>query len=170
MDRDSRPQLFFNEYAIHGDTAKANYTLMLLSHLKAVGAPIDGIGVQMHVNNAVATKTYDEQTFATILSRYAALDLDIHISELNVKPSDPIYTGLELPAQLQAQGELYASILKVCRAQPRCKSFETWGFTDRHSSLSTTGLAAPGAFLFDQAYVAKPARAAVAAELRASLL
>ena len=122
----------------------------------------------MHIANAVATKTYDEATFGAILARYASLDLEIHISELNVKPGDPIYTGKDLAGQLEAQAKLYASVLRVCRAQPRCKSFETWGFTDRHSSLGTSGIKPPGAFYYDEAYVAKPARAAVAAALAAT--
>lgn len=161
-------KLFYNEYGIHGDTPKANYTLMLLAHLKEVGAPIDGIGVQMHVDNAVATKTYNATTFAAVLARYAALGLDIHISELNVKPGDPIYSGKQMPAQLEAQAKLYASILSVCRAQPKCRSFETWGFTDRHSSLGTTGIKPPGAFYYDEVYVSKPVRAAVATALGAT--
>ena len=73
-----------------------------------------------------------------------------------------------MPAQLEAQAELYASILSVCRAQPKCRSFETWGFTDRHSSLGTTGIKPPGAFYYDEAYVSKPARTAVAAALGAT--
>jgi endo-1,4-beta-xylanase len=162
---DPKARLFYNEYAVHGDTAKANYTLMLLQHLLDVGAPLDGIGIQMHIDNSSPNKVFDAAQFAAVLSRYAALGLEIHITELNVKPSDPIYQGKDMPAQLQAQGELYAAVLTACRAQPKCKSFETWGFADAHSSLGTSGLAPPGAFYFDDAYVAKPLHAAVAAAL-----
>ena len=102
---------------------------------------------------------------ALILAQSAFPDLEIHISETNVKPGDPIYAGLDLAGQLEAQATFYASIVRACRAQPRCKSFETWGFTDRHSYLGTAGIPPPGAFFFDEAYEAKLAREAVARAL-----
>ena len=37
---DPRARLFYNDYGIHGDSAKTNYTLKLLAHLRAVGAPL----------------------------------------------------------------------------------------------------------------------------------
>ena len=57
-------------------------------------------------------------------------------------------------------------MLQACLDNPGvCTSFETWGFTDRHSSLGPKGIAPPGAFFYDGAYVAKPARQAVAEAL-----
>ena len=102
-----------------------------------------------------------------MLSWYAALDLDIHITELSLKPTDPIYDGLDAAAKLAVQAELFADVLRVCLAQPRCKSYELWGFTDAHNFLGAH-LAPPGAFLYDDNYVAKPARAALADAFRSA--
>lgn len=57
------------------------------------------------------------------------------------------------PSLLNAQGELYAAILKTCLDAPNCKSFETWGVADNHSWLRAD--TAP--LLFDTNYRPKPA-------------
>ena len=164
---DATAKLFLNEYGIHGTNDKANYTRMLLQHLRDVGAPLDGIGVQMHIDTSHAAKNYSSSEFAEVLSWYAALDLDIHLTELSLKPTDPIYSGLDAAAKLAAQAELFADVLRVCLAQPRCKSYELWGFTDAHNFLGAH-LAPPGAFLYDDSYVAKPSRAAIADAFRSA--
>ena len=85
-----------------------------------MGAPLDGVGIQLHIDHRVpAYKGYDATEFAAAPEKYAALGLEIHVTELDVKPSDPMYAGLEPPEQLRAQAALYASALSVCRAQRR---------------------------------------------------
>ena len=52
---------------------------------------------------------------------------------------------------------------KPRRAQPRCTSFQTWGFTDRHCSFcGVDGAEPPGSFYFDRDYLPKPALVLVA--------
>ena len=79
--------------------------------------------------------------------------MEIHITELDIKCT-PKGSGIPCtPSLLNAQAALYADILRTCLEQPKCKVFETWGFTDKHSWIGEA--AAP--LLFDAAYRAKPA-------------
>ena len=56
----------------------------------------------------------------------------VHITELDVKCPDQC--GEE--AQ-EAQAKVYADVLRACLSQPKvCRSFETWGFTDRYTWLT----------------------------------
>jgi GH35 family endo-1,4-beta-xylanase len=77
--------------------------------------------------------------------------------------TDPMYSGLSPANKLAAQGALYADVLSSCLAAPKCKSFETWGFTDAHTSFNTNGIAPPGAFYYDEMYRPKKTREMVAA-------
>lgn len=89
--------------------------------------PIDGVGLQMHISIDAAPSVAD---IKSNMERLAALGLEIHITELDIRcgaPPAPACnsTGLEL------QANIYAHLLQTCLDVPACKSFETWGFTDK---------------------------------------
>eukprot|EP00937_MAST-01D_sp_MAST-1D-sp2_P004099 g4099.t1 len=163
---DPAARLFFNEYAVHGETTKFDYMHMMLADLVARGVPVHGVGLQTHVQNAVPNKAWNETGFRNVLRRLTALGLEVHVSELNVPVNDPMYQGLDTAGKLAAQAQLYADVLRVCLEFPLCKSFELWGFTDAHNSYGAA-LPPPGAFLYDGAYAPKPARASLVAQLGA---
>lgn len=53
----------------------------------------------------------------------------VHITEMDVR-----FAGNGTEDELLAQqATVYGNILSVCLANPGCKSFETWGFTDKYS-------------------------------------
>jgi endo-1,4-beta-xylanase len=86
------------------------------------------------------------------MERFAALGLDIHITELDVT-----IAGTDA-AQLELQADIYAGILEACLAVPACRSTTVFGFSDRYA-WDELGDAAP--LLFDADYAAKPAFRAV---------
>lgn len=135
---DPGAKLFYNEYAIHNLTPKLDYVLMMLKDLVSSGVPVHGIGIQMHVDNASPAKVWNATAFRIVLDRFAALNLEIHITELNVPPTDPMYSGLSVKDKLAAQGKLYSDILAMCLATPLCKSFETWGLLPHCHLFRTT--------------------------------
>ena len=167
---DPEAKLFFNEYAVHAETTKFEYMYMMLHDLVRRGVPVHGVGLQTHVQNKVPNKAWNETGFRNVLRRLTVdLELEVHVSELNVPVDDPMYAacaggaaGDECKAAKLAG--LYADVLRVCMEFQRCRSFEMWGFTDAHSSYGA-GLRAPGAFLYDSAYEPKQVRAALAAQL-----
>jgi endo-1,4-beta-xylanase len=124
---DPTAKLFYNEYSIHNLTPKFDYVLMMLRDLVAAKVPVHGIGIQMHVDNTSPAKVWNATAFRIVLDKFAALGLEIHITELNVPYDDPMYHGLTPAGKLAAQARLYSDILSLCLATPTCKSFETWG-------------------------------------------
>jgi endo-1,4-beta-xylanase len=58
---------------------------------------------------------------------------------------------------LNAQAKLYGELMTMCVQQPRCKAFQTWGFTDKHSWIPGFFPGMGWALPFDDTYQKKPA-------------
>ncbi len=118
--------------------------------LKAAGVPIDGVGFQTHANLDGLPPDFVEN-----MRRFKALGLDIAITEADV--------GLKLApsaADLRAQAEIYAQIVRSCLAVD-CRSLTFWGFTDGRSWISETQAGMGAATLLDEELRPKPAFFAV---------
>src|SRR3569623_730399 len=86
------------------------------------------------------------------MKRLAALGLQTDITEMDVM--------LPLPASraaLRKQAVLYGAMLQACLAVPQCRSFSTWGATDRYSWIPEFFPGQGAALLFDADGRAKPA-------------
>lgn len=82
------------------------------------------------------------------IARLGALGLTVHITEMDVKCSNCT------PQRLELQAAVYGHMLSACLNHSSvCKSFETWGVTDKHSWLGTD----VSPLLFDTSYAKKPA-------------
>jgi len=56
---------------------------------------------------------------------------------------------------------VYRRLLRVCLQEPRCKNFETWGFTDRYTWKGSDNRPLP----FDEQLKPKPAFSALLSEI-----
>lgn len=127
----------------------------LVKGLIARKVPIDGVGFQTHISNSFYTQI---PSMEANLKRFAALGLDIHITELDVRACSDSSTCDD--KALARQGEVYEGLLRMCLRIASCKVFEMWGFTDRHTWTRTfhnptrkDEMPLP----FDSSYQAKPA-------------
>jgi endo-1,4-beta-xylanase len=160
-EADPQARLFYNEYAADGLSAKSNGMLALLQDLKTRGTPIDGVGLQMHFAQ------YDTPSFARPpaadelaqnLKRLADLDLDIHITELDVQIQQVPGAKEEL---LEKQAAIYGELMKAALDQPRVKAIVTWGFSDRYSWIPNFTRQPDAPLPFDEYYQPKPAYDAI---------
>jgi len=118
--------------------------------LKQHGAPLDGIGLEMHVD-----LSFDEaNTLASLtrnLKRFADLGLIIHITELDVRLADASTEALA------AQADLYRKITAICLDISSCRVLQLWGVTDRYSWIPWFFPGYDSALLWDANYQKKPA-------------
>lgn len=61
----------------------------------------------------------------------------------------PIPSGQWNPATQYQQAAIFKGLLGVCAENPICKSFETWGFTDKYTDIGSWQYPLP----FDQVWV-----------------
>jgi endo-1,4-beta-xylanase len=155
---DPTAQLYINEYGVEEDGPRWDALYALVQRLKARNVPLDGIGFQNH-EYAPADRT-PAATFRAKVRALAGLGLKARISEMDVIAS---------PAESAIQATQFSGKATVCRQEPNCTGYSTWGMTDLYGS--TAGIQryppSPGdALLFDVAFKPKPAFTAVQTALR----
>ena len=154
---DPNARLAYNDYGAESpDTPKGRALYKLVKGLKRVGAPIDVVGFQTHVDPQVIPG------FERQLRRVAALGVDVELTEVDVK-----LRGEPSQADLDAQAVAYRRIVRACVAVPRCRGITFWGVDDADSWIPQFFPGSGSALLLDGQLKPKPAYVAVRAALRA---
>ncbi len=161
-EADSQALLFYNEAEAETVNPKSDAIYAMVRDFRQRGVPIDGVGFQMHIANQHA----DAASISTNISRFTALGVQVHITEMDVAlPVDA--NGNARPEDLQLQADIYRQIAGGCVSHPGCAAIQTWGFTDKYSWIGSHSKHKQGAaLLFDRNYRAKPAYDALRIALR----
>ncbi|GAA4882309.1 endo-1,4-beta-xylanase [Kitasatospora terrestris] len=140
-------KLYLNDYNIEGQNAKSDAMYNLAKTLVSQGVPLDGIGFQAHfVLGQVPS------TFKANLQRFAALGLDVAITELDDR--------IQLPAtaaNLTQQANDYVNVVNTCLAVSRCVGVTQWGVGDADSWIPGVFSGWGAATMYDNGYQPKPA-------------
>lgn len=124
-------KLYYNDYSIDGDNDKSRFLRNKIKVWLAAGAPIDGIGFQMHIGrpNNIPTVQAVKDNF----DYYASLGLEVVISEWDIN----LCTDNSSPNVTAAQQiELYHGITEACVNNPKCSAITFWGVNDQNSWLN----------------------------------
>ncbi|MER3376058.1 MAG: endo-1,4-beta-xylanase [Allomuricauda sp.] len=136
-EADPDVRLFYNDYNIAGEVGKRNAIISMVNDFEANTIPIDGIGMQMHLNH-----DWPSSDLPISIQDIANTGLLVHISELDVKVNynDDITSFTEERAiaqefQYQRAGYYYTTIV------PPAQQFglTLWGFRDQDSWLYDGG-------------------------------
>ncbi|MFC4466104.1 non-reducing end alpha-L-arabinofuranosidase family hydrolase [Streptomyces xiangluensis] len=141
---DPSAKLCYNDYNIENwSDAKTQGVYRMVKDFKSRGVPIDCVGLQSHFGAGGPPAS-----FQTTLSNFAALGVDVQITELDIA---------------QASASAYTNAVKACLNVARCTGITVWGVRD--SDSWRTG---ENALLFDNSGNKKPAYSAVLTALRGS--
>lgn len=157
-EADPKALLFYNDYADAGFNAKSDAIYAMVKDFKARGVPIDGVGFQLHLR--LGARGLD--SFPQNLARFAALGVQIHITELDcgipIGPDGkPLHEG-----DLKKQARIYRRVSDACAKQSACTAIQTWGITDKYSWIPHHTHGKLGAaLLFNNDYQPKAAFGAV---------
>ncbi|MEU6238471.1 endo-1,4-beta-xylanase, partial [Kitasatospora sp. NPDC047058] len=134
---DPSAKLCYNDYNIENWTdAKTQGVYNMLKDFKSRGVPIDCVGLQSHFGAGGPPASLQ-----TTLANFAALGVDVQITELDIA---------------QASATAYANAVQACLSVARCTGITVWGIRD---SDSWRGGENP--LLFDHNGNKKPAHHAV---------
>lgn len=128
-------ELFYNDYNDCFPEKRAKI-VRLLKNLLADGVPVDGMGMQFHIN--LYEPTMDEVKRS--IEEYAALGLKLRISELDVSvyragKEDPQLTMT--PEIIKAQADIYGELFKIFRSYAKhIEAVTFWGVADSDSWLN----------------------------------
>jgi endo-1,4-beta-xylanase len=134
---DPATKLCYNDYNIEDwNAAKTQGVYRMVQDFKARGVPIDCVGFQSHFGSGGMPSS-----FQTALTSFAALGVDVALTELDIA---------------QASATAYGNVTRACLAVPRCVGITVWGVRDTDSWR--TG---ENCLLFDGSGNKKPAYQAV---------
>nr|BFD82136.1 endo-1,4-beta-xylanase [Streptomyces sp. Xyl84] len=112
---DPAAKLCYNDYNIEDWTwAKTQAVYSMVRDFKQRGVPIDCVGFQSHFNSG---SPYNSN-FRTTLQSFAALGVDVAITELDIQG---------------APASTYANVTNDCLAVSRCLGITVWGVRDTDS-------------------------------------
>ncbi|GGW68937.1 beta-xylanase [Streptomyces lucensis JCM 4490] len=112
---DPSAKLCYNDYNVEDWTwAKTQAVYNMVRDFKQRGVPIDCVGFQSHFNSG---SPYNSN-FRTTLRNFAALGVDVAITELDIQG---------------ASASTYANVVNDCLAVPRCLGITVWGVRDTDS-------------------------------------
>ncbi|MFD3718488.1 non-reducing end alpha-L-arabinofuranosidase family hydrolase [Streptomyces sp. NPDC058674] len=141
---DPSAKLCYNDYNIENwSDAKTQGVYSMVKDFKSRGVPIDCVGLQSHFGAGGPPSS-----FQTTLSNFAALGVDVQITELDIAQASPTH---------------YANTVKACLAVARCTGITVWGIRDSDSWRS-----GESPLLFDNNGNPKPAHTAVVNALKAA--
>jgi endo-1,4-beta-xylanase len=134
---DPSAKLCYNDYNIENwSDAKTQGVYSMVQDFKSRGVPIDCVGFQSHFGTSGPPAS-----FQTTLSNFAALGVDVQITELDIA---------------QASTTAYSDTVRACLNVARCTGITVWGIRD--SDSWRTG---ENPLLFDNSGNKKPAYGAV---------
>ena len=148
---DPGARLVYNEIGAEALGAKSDTVYRLVKALKQVDAPIDAVGFETHVTDTPIP------TFARNLRRFAALGVDVELTEVDVRRHD----GEDAAGGARRQAAAYRRIVDACRAVARCREIVFWGLDDADSWISGAFPGYGEATLLDPDLHPKPAYDAV---------
>jgi endo-1,4-beta-xylanase len=115
---DSSAKLCYNDYNIENwSDAKTQGVYNMVKDFKSRGVPIDCVGFQSHFGS-----NGPPSSFQTTLSNFAALGVDVQITELDIA---------------QASATNYANTVNACLHVSRCTGMTVWGIRDSDSWRSS---------------------------------
>jgi endo-1,4-beta-xylanase len=148
-EADPDAKLLYNDYSTEGLSAKSNAVYAMVQDLQKKGVPIHGVGLQSHFSLVNPPRVED---IATNVARLAAMGLEVHFSELDVRIQQPF-----TDEKLAQQADVYRSVADVCVKAQNCLGITLWGFTDKYSWITNQYPGNGSALIFDNMYAKKPA-------------
>ncbi|MFJ2240766.1 non-reducing end alpha-L-arabinofuranosidase family hydrolase [Streptomyces sp. NPDC087859] len=111
---DPAAKLCYNDYNIENwSAAKTQGVYRMVRDFKSRGVPIDCVGFQAHFGTGGPPSS-----FQSTLSNFAALGVDVQITELDIA---------------QAPATAYANSVRACMNVSRCTGITVWGIRDSDS-------------------------------------
>ncbi len=132
--READPQavLLLNDYNLEYNPRKRATFLKLAERLLSSGAPLTGLGTQMHVAADIEPSKIRE-----MMRDLASLGLPIHVSELDISLSEAENKLLSRSDLQRRQAAVYGETAQAFMALPERQrfAFTLWGLRDRDSWL-----------------------------------
>lgn len=148
---DPNSVLILNDFNNESINDISNEMYSYIKGARARGVPIEGIGMQMHIDG---THPPVKEEVISNMKRFDELGVGVYVTEFDVNMND-VQASAEQKEQIEAN--IYYDMMRACIESGVCKSFAYLGITDKETWYNHMGLKDPRPLMFDKKYQPKPA-------------
>jgi len=148
---DPKAALILNDFENETENSVSNAMYNYIVAAKARGVPIDGIGMQMHINAADPPST---QAMVQNMQRFSAIGVPTYITEFDININ---FVQGSNAYKNQLESQIAYSVVRACIESNSCVSFDVFGITDKEDLIKKLANTDSHSFLFDSRYRPKPA-------------
>ena len=148
---DPNAKLLLNDFNNESENSVSNAMYNYIKTAKARGIPIDGIGMQMHIDGTNPPKKDD---VIKNMKRFGGLGVKVYVTEFDVNMGNVQGTSRQRDLKESA---IYYDMARACIESAVCPSFAELGITDKKSWYNDLGVKNADPLPFDGKYRPKPA-------------
>ena len=148
---DPHAKLLLNDFNNEIFSTTSNNMYNYIKSAKQRGVPIDGIGMQMHID---ASKRPNKNEVIANMKRFGALGIGVYVTEFDVN-THSVVGSTDYKNKLQAA--IYYDMMRACIESRVCHSFSILGITDKETWYNYMGFTDANPLPFDRNYSPKPA-------------
>lgn len=148
---DPKSQLLLNDFDNEALNTTSNMMYDYVKDALKRGVPIDGIGMQMHIDG---THPPIKDEVVANMKRFGGLGIDVYVTEFDVNMDNVKTNGGDKD---RIQENIYYEMMRACIESKVCKQFSFLGITDAETWYNHIGLKDPRPLMFDRQYQPKPA-------------
>lgn len=150
-EADPNSKLILNDFNNEGINSVSNEMYEYVKAAKARGVPIDGIGMQMHIDGShVPVK---DEVIAN-MKRFGDLGVEVYVTEFDVNMYD---VPADAATKDKIEGKVYYEMMRASIESKVCHSFAILGITDKETWYNYLNLQGARPLPFDEDYNPKPA-------------
>lgn len=149
---DPHSKLILNDFQNESKNDVSDAMYAYIKGAKERGVPIDGIGMQMHIDGT-HPPTKDE--VVKNMQRFGDLGVSVYVTEFDVNMND---VKADDTTKDRIEGDIYYEMMRACIESKVCHSFSLLGITDKetwYNYMPGTTDARP--LMFNRDYTPKPA-------------
>ncbi len=148
---DPNSKLILNDFQNESKNDISDAMYAYIKDAKARGIPIDGIGMQMHIDG---THPPMKDEVVSNMKRFGELGVEVYVTELDINMND---VKAEDADKDKIEADIYYDLTRACIESNVCHSLAFLGITDRETWYNHLGLPDSRPLLFDRQYKPKPA-------------
>lgn len=137
---------FYNETKNSVSDAMYDY----VKAAKARGVPIDGVGMQMHID---ASRPPKKQDVIDNMNRFADIGVKVYVTEFDVNTN---YVKASRTEKNQLESQITYDTARACIESNVCVSFNVFGLTAKNDLLKNITFAKSRDYMFDSRFRPRP--------------
>lgn len=144
---DPTATLLLNDFDNETETSVSDAMLSYIQAARARGVPIDGIGMQMHID---ASRPPSKQAVIANMKRFAAIGVPVYITEFDIN-TNAVKASNAYKQQLESK--IAQDMVGACIESKACVSFDVFGLTNKNDVIRILTRANSREYMFDSRYV-----------------